>query len=111
QNNSFVFLLNDKGEQVHQWYVDVEGIDAFLMENGDLVISAPRVDPIAENDFASIFPWVASGGSVMRFNWDGELLWQYQFDRPNYRLHHGIFPRANGNVLMIAWEYKTLQEA
>lgn len=111
QNNTFVFLLNDKGERVHQWYVDVEGIDAFLMENGDLVITAPRVNPIEENDFASIFPWVASGGRFMRFNWEGDLLWEYEFDRPNYRVHHGIFPRENGNILFIAWHYKTLQEA
>jgi len=111
QNNPFVFLLNDQGERVHQWYVDVEGIDAFLMENGDLVITAPRVNPIEENDFASVFFWVGSGGRVMRFNWEGELLWEYEFDRPNYRIHHGIFPRANGNILMIAWHYKTMGEA
>jgi len=111
QNNRFVFLLNDQGERVHQWYVDVGGSDAFLMENGDLVITAPRVNPIEENDFASVFPWVSGYGRIMRFDWDGELLWEYEFDRPDYRVHHGINVRPNGNILFIAWHYKTPEEA
>lgn len=111
QNNSFIFLLNDQGERVHQWYVDVEGWDAFLQENGDLIITAPRVNPIEENDFAAVFPWTHGVGRVMRFNWEGDLLWEYEFDRPDYRIHHGISVRPNGNIFLIAWHYKTPEEA
>ncbi|MEM9952222.1 MAG: aryl-sulfate sulfotransferase [Chloroflexota bacterium] len=111
QNNTFVFLLNDKGERVHQWEVGVEGTDAFLMENGDLVITAPRLTPIEENDFAAVFPWMNSYGSVMRFTWEGEKIYEFELNRPDFRHHHGINVRPNGNIMMIAWDYKTQEEA
>ena len=51
------------------------------------------------------------GGKVEIYNWDGDLLWTYTLSDNDYQHHHDVEPLPNGNVLMIAWERKTAEEA
>ena len=44
------------------------------------------------------------GGGISKYNWDGELLWNYELSNDVYQHHHDIYPLENGNVLVIAWE-------
>jgi len=50
-------------------------------------------------------------GRVEIFDWDNDLLWEFEYSDSDHCLHHDIEPLPNGNVLMIAWEYKTREEA
>jgi hypothetical protein len=52
-----------------------------------------------------------AGGRVQEFTWEGELVWEFEFASDTYLLHHDIEKLPNGNVLMIAWERKTAEEA
>ena len=51
------------------------------------------------------------GGGISKYSWDGELLWDYEVSNDTYQHHHDIEPLPNGNVLVIAWERKTADEA
>jgi len=52
-----------------------------------------------------------AGGGVQRMQWDGTVIWDFRYDTNEYLSHHDIKPLPNGNVLMIAWETKTLDQA
>ena len=51
------------------------------------------------------------GGGISKYNWEGDLLWSYEFANETYQHHHDIEPLLNGNILVIVWEKKTLSEA
>ena len=51
------------------------------------------------------------GGGIQCLNWNGDLLWDYQLSNEIYQHHHDIQPLPNGNILLIAWERKSYQEA
>ena len=44
------------------------------------------------------------GGEVEIYNWDGDLLWEYEVSNTTYQHHHDIEPLPNGNILILAWE-------
>jgi hypothetical protein len=48
---------------------------------------------------------------VQELNWDGDLLWEFEYSSDQVRLHHDIEQLPGGNVLMIAWEYKSAEQA
>ena len=51
------------------------------------------------------------GGIIERFNWEGDLLWSYTYNSPTHRAHHYFQVLPNGNILILAWELKTAEEA
>jgi hypothetical protein len=52
-----------------------------------------------------------SGGGVQKVHWDGMIEWDFRYDTDGRLTHHDILPLSNGNILMIAWETKTRDEA
>ncbi len=52
-----------------------------------------------------------SGGGLQKVLWDGTLAWDFRYDSNGDLSHHDIAMLPNGNVLMIAWETKTSEEA
>ena len=51
------------------------------------------------------------GGMIERIAPDGEVLWRYRMADEDRCQHHDIEVLENGNVLMIAWERKSAEEA
>ena len=45
------------------------------------------------------------------FDWEGNRLWDYVYSNDNHHQHHDIEPLPNGNVLILAWERKSKEEA
>ena len=99
------FLINKQGEIVHTWISDsVQGLGLLLLENGDLLrTTIPYSNPV----------FMAGGitGGVQLFNWNGTMLWQYNYSTAQHCLHHSIDILPNGHILMVGWEYKTAEEA
>ena len=108
-NQQNVYLLNNCGEIVHRWNDDLDfrpGNTAYLYPNGNLV-KAKRPSAVAGNPI-----WAGGGGGIVEMrDWDNQLLWSFEMNNDSMRLHHDIAPLENGNVLMIAWELRTLDEA
>ncbi|MEL6989244.1 MAG: aryl-sulfate sulfotransferase, partial [Bacteroidota bacterium] len=103
------YLMNNCGEVVHMWTDTadvVPGNTAYLLENGDL-IKTNRPSSVAGNPI-----WAGGGGATIEWrDWDNNLKWTYTLNDSLARLHHDIEPMPNGNILAIAWELKTRDEA
>lgn len=108
-NQPHVYLLNNCGQIVHRWNspsVRRPGNTAYLLPDGNIVI--------ASRYFASVNDpiWAGGGGEYVEIrNWDNDTLWSFTLNDTLRRLHHDIAPMPNGNILMIAWELKTFEEA
>lgn len=99
------YLINNEGLLVHSWESSHRpGQSIYLLENGDLL----RTAQIMGNP---TFSAGGAGGGVQHIDWDGNLVWDFEYSSSLHLLHHDIEPLPNGNVLMIAWEYKTAAEA
>lgn len=94
-----VFLLNNDGLVVHYWETDRNpGQSAYLLEDGTLVRGGK-----VKNFFQ--FPaTTGSGGSIQKYDWDGNLIWDFTSSSAYRMSHHDIEPLPNGNVLCIVWE-------
>jgi len=71
----------------------------------DSSILRPAQDP------AGNFVTGGSGGRIQLIDSDDVLIWDFLFSNTEHQQHHDIEPLPNGNVLLIAWELKSLGEA
>jgi len=101
QKTGTVFLVDNFSREVHRWELGVRPASAvYLLENGDLLRSGKTVDTSG-----------TVGRTIQRFDWDGNLVWSYEFSGDGYRQHHDIHPMPNGNVLILGREDFTSAEA
>jgi len=85
------YLIDNAGRPVHSWDKGMGGnLTPYLLEDGSVI----RVNR-----------------GITRHAWDGSLVWDFVYDGPDYRGHHDIEVLPNGNVLLLAFEYKTAVEA
>jgi Arylsulfotransferase (ASST)/Thrombospondin type 3 repeat len=102
------YLIDNEGRLVHSWQSSRWSAGAAkLLENGHLLRmgrSTTSVEPT--------FP-VPDGQhvAVEEMAWDGTLVWRYEYPSEWTQLHHDVTKLPNGNVLIIAWEYKSAEEA
>ncbi|MCK5209841.1 MAG: aryl-sulfate sulfotransferase [Cyclobacteriaceae bacterium] len=90
------YLINNKGEVVHQWTSKYSaGKSVYLLENGNLLRAA-------QIPSKGKFIMPSAGGRVELFDWDGNLIWEYNYSTPTSTQHHDIYPMPNGNVLILA---------
>lgn len=103
-----VFLVDNCGRLVHSWTdtLHTPSNAVYLLENGDLLRCGKRAGVVN-----TVMQRGGAGEMVDRRSWSGELLWRYTYNSQTVRMHHDVEPMPNGNVLIIAWEYKTLAEA
>lgn len=103
--SQYTYLLNMNGRIVHTWKSNyIQGLSTHLLENGNLL----RLDLPGDN------PTFRAGGIAGRvelFNEQSTLLWAFEYSNENHCLHHDLEPLPNGNILLVAWEYKTREEA
>ena len=101
------YLIDMDGHLVHCWESGYEPAQsAYLLENGHLLRTAASTGPGNK-----VFHGGGAGGRVEEFSWDGQLVWTFEYASEAHLLHHDIEPLPNGNVLMIAWERKSAEEA
>jgi len=98
------YLIDNDGNIVKTWSSEYgPGNSAYLLDDGTLMRTA--------NTGNTNFNAGGAGGRVEQFDWNGNLIWAYDYDSTEHRLHHDIEVMTNGNILMIAWELKTAAEA
>ncbi len=91
-------LIDNWGREIHSWASSYSpGMSVYLLENGHLLRTARFV--------------TGGGGLIMEMDWDGTILWEYQYADSTVLQHHDIHPMPNGNVLILAWENLTAAEA
>jgi hypothetical protein len=99
-----VFLIDNSGAIVHSWAgSNVPGLSVYLTPDYDLI----RTSRIAPGPLPS-----GNGGGLQRLDWSGNVVWDYQYYSAGQHLqHHDIEWLPNGNILAVAWEWKTNQDA
>ena len=103
------YLIDHQGRLVHNWTSPGEhrpALSAYLLPDGDLL----RTANIAA-DAVGNFSGGGTAGKIERIGWDGTLEWSWTYDSEHHITHHDIEPMPNGNILMIAWEERTEEEA
>ena len=98
------YLINLDGAVVHEWKGDLFTFHAYLQDDGR--IFRGELDP----DFP-IFEGGGQSGRLREYTWDGELLWNFEYATEEHLTHHDFEILPNGNILAIAWEAKTFDEA
>ncbi|MCW8923995.1 MAG: aryl-sulfate sulfotransferase [Gammaproteobacteria bacterium] len=105
QSNT-TYLVDTDESVVKTWTSAYQpGNSAYLEEDGTLLRTGRVMNG---NRFMSTG---GAGGVVEKINWDSSVSWSYQKAGDNECLHHDVEALPNGNILMIAWEYKTSVEA
>ena len=94
------YLMDNEGTFAHTWENTYNpGISVYLLENGNLLRTASVRN--------TTFDAGGSGGKVQEIDPDGNVVWEFDHSGAQYLLHHDVEYLPNGNVLMIAWEYKS----
>ena len=102
-NSKTTYLIDNCGIVVNTWESNYStGTGLYLLEDGNLLRSC-RV--------SGAFSGGGIGGRIELFNWEGDLLWSHNYASADYHHHHDIEPLPNGNILILAWEARTKQEA
>ena len=103
-SSTHTYLMNKQGEIVHRWSGELNSMQAYLKENGNLV----RLE--RDPDFP-VFAAGGQGGRVREYTWDGEMIWDFKYATDKNLTHHDIELLPNGNILAIAYEVKSKAEA
>ena len=101
-NSASVYLINRKGEVVHEWKSNYNGPArvSYLADDGSVFINAEDPD----------FPVFAGGGEagrIQRISWNNKMLWDFEYANEEAHVHHDFTVMPNGHILAIAWEAKT----
>lgn len=95
-------LVDIQGNVCHTWPSAFQpGISTYVQDDGVLLRSILTRPP----------PIVGGGGGVQRVAFDGTVRWDYRYDSQGVFSHHDIHAMPNGNVLLTAWEDKTIAVA
>ena len=89
--DSNAYLIDNNGLLVHSWTTSRIGGVPYLQEDGNLVHTTVH--------------------GVEELTWGGESVWEFDYRNDEHRPHHDLEVLPNGNVLIIAWEFKTAAEA
>jgi len=104
-NSDLTFLVDNDGAVVRTWKSSFAPAGAIkFLDNGNFIRSGS--EPGTKG-----FSGGGQGGRLQEFSFDGSLLWDYSFNDATHLLHHDFAVLPNGNVLAIAWELKSADEA
>ncbi len=101
-----VFLVRKSDKEiVHTWTTNYEpGMHTLLLENGNLL----RTGRIENEDFGYR---AGMGGILQEIAPDGKVLWEFKYSDDKVLAHHNIEVMPSGNILLIAWEKISYEEA
>ena len=100
-----IYMLDMEGDVVHTWKTDLAPTGAvYLLDDGHLLRSAREEDN-------PLFRGGGIGGRVEKFDWDGNVVWEFVLADDYQTQHHDIEPMPDGNVLLITWEHRFQEDA
>jgi len=97
------YLIDNQGQIINTWTSHYEpGQSVYLLENGNLLHCCLVKGPGSIGG--------GEGGRLEEYDWDGNLVWEYNCSDNNKMMHHDIEPLPNGNFLAMIVERKTYDE-
>jgi len=97
------YLIDTTGRLVHTWESSyLPGVSVCWLGDGT-ILRTIRI---------GVGPGTGgAGGGVQKVKWDGTVEWDFRYNTNGHLSHHDLKTLPNGNVLLIAWETKTRDEA
>ena len=101
---TLTFLIDNDGNIVNMWKSKyAQALGTYLLENGNLIRAcSPFNNPY--------FPFGGVTGRLEVFDWNNTLIWEYERSTNKYCLHHDVEVLSNGNILLLSWEIKSVEE-
>ena len=102
-----VYLINNCGELMHTWDTGTRlgGNSVELLDDGRL-LKTSRDNPLP----ATTITGGGGGQYVELIDWDGNVIWEYEYFSPTVRAHHDAEMLPNGNILVLAWDLHDYQD-
>ncbi|MEE9372821.1 MAG: aryl-sulfate sulfotransferase, partial [Saprospiraceae bacterium] len=101
------FLIDNCGQVVNKWESDYfPAAETVLLENGNLLKTASNGVPSNP-----VFAFGGGGELIQELDWQGNIVWEFEYSDSTHRMHHDFSILPNGNLLIPAWELKTNAEA
>ena len=98
------YLVDNDGLLVQMWSFDTPTAGAtYLLPNGNILRGG--LTPNANINFGGL------GGIVQEVAWDGSIVWEFEYSDDQHALHHDVAYLPNGNILMVAWEHHSAEDA
>ncbi len=98
------YLMDSNGVAVFTWQSDyTPGHAVYFLDNGNLL----RSGSLGRGTFSA----GGVGGVIQEVAPDNSVVWEFQYADGLVQQHHDIEQLPNGNILLIAWELKTREEA
>ncbi len=99
------YLINQEGKTIHTWTSDYRpALSCYLLNDKSLLRTANGNNPNFPNAAGTC-------GKIERFDWNGNLIWEFELEDEKMMIHHDIEYLPNGNILAIAFQYKSDDEA
>ncbi|MEW8219979.1 MAG: DUF1566 domain-containing protein [Candidatus Thiodiazotropha taylori] len=103
-DSTTTYLMDNDGNAVHSWASDYRpGNAIYLLKDGSLL----HTGNLANSSFNA----GGAGGIVQTIDWNGNVTWEYTYSSTTHLQHHDVEMLPNGNLLMIAWQYKSEAQA
>ena len=102
QGSNTTYLIDENQNIAHSWNLNTEcNYTVLLKDNGNLIRGTKYNN--------NILGGAAEGGRVQEIAPDGSIVWDYIYSDANHLSHHDI-TLIGDNVLLTAWEVKTISE-
>ncbi|MEI7729927.1 MAG: aryl-sulfate sulfotransferase [Verrucomicrobiota bacterium] len=104
KHNMVTYLMDNQGQVIHQWKSQYEpGQSVYLLTNGHLIRACMlRVQGGTGG---------GEGGRIEEYDWEGNLVWEFDHATRDYQLHHDLKPMPNGHILALMVERKSSEQA
>src|SRR4029079_13685707 len=100
------YLFDNEGRLVHTWTSEYpSGAASYLLENGNLFRPAESVNRKGGLQVR------AAAGRLQELDWDGNVVWDFEYHSEKRMPHHDAIKLPNGNALLICWEKINEEEA
>lgn len=103
-----IVLIDMNGKKVHSWTAPSTIWYAELLDSGNVIASAAAEASDIKHREQN---FLAGCGRVFELDWDGNVVWDVTFADHQMAQHHGLEPMPNGNILMLAMEFVSKEEA
>jgi len=103
---SNTYIINNSYNYVNVWDHSIGAIGIpHLNQDRSIILQFRSDDHYFGNTHGPV------GGILKKLDWNGDVLWSYTFFSEQFHPHHDIEVLPNGNILIIAWEKRSYQDA